>query len=423
MRMREIKTEAKECFALNRYRAMTICGAVYTLALNIAVLTTVLFLLSKWAVWYGVVLILLFWLCSAPFSLGMVGFWLRSYRREKVENLPVFDGFSKRNLWRAVLLLLLRFAFWLAFTVLLIVPGVFFALRTSMSVYFLRANPDLKPLDALRYSNRVMKKHTGAYFLLCASFIGWFLLGIVTFGLGLIWAVPYFQTAKAVFYKRVLQGDTATYGADKLLQASVKKEQSQSQDLSDSDDVFIPLGNNAILQDDSTISQSEEERAPYDDMEEMQPAECEYVVTQDTEISYVNESESDDEPIVVAVANQSVLQQNEPHSRPIRERSVSERNAGTVERRPPEREHSPRYSRQESRPLSGTRVVLNERGGRTTEPPAAQNVQVRKEHTVSGATTERKESAPAGETAKERLERLRAQIHEKERNTKNGEEK
>jgi len=32
------------------------------------------------------------------------------------------------------------------------------------------------------------------------SFLGWFLLGIVTFGLGMIYAVPYYRAAKANFY-------------------------------------------------------------------------------------------------------------------------------------------------------------------------------------------------------------------------------
>ena len=57
MQVREIKTEAKERFALNRYHAMLVYGVVFTLALNIAVLTTVLSLLNIWAIWYGIILI------------------------------------------------------------------------------------------------------------------------------------------------------------------------------------------------------------------------------------------------------------------------------------------------------------------------------------------------------------------------------
>lgn len=211
MRIREIKQEAKERFAVNRYHAMLVYGVVYTLALNIAVLTTVLFLLNKWAIWYGVILIFLFLLMLAPFGFGMTGFYLKLYRFESMDAFHIFDGFNKYNLERVIVMRLLKFLLWLAFTVLLIVPGIVFSVRTSVATYLLRANPKLKPQGALKASNRVMKKHCGKYFLLVLSFTGWFFMGLLTCGLGFIWVAPYFNTAKIVFYKRELQGDTAVY--------------------------------------------------------------------------------------------------------------------------------------------------------------------------------------------------------------------
>lgn len=196
---------------MNRYHAMLVYGVVYTLALNIAVLTTVLFLLNKWAIWYGVILIFLFLLMLAPFGFGMTGFYLKLYRFESMDAFHIFDGFNKYNLERVIVMRLLKFLLWLAFTVLLIVPGIIFSVRTSVATYLLRANPKLKPQGALKASNRVMKKHCGKYFLLVLSFTGWFFMGLLTCGLGFIWVAPYFNTAKIVFYKRELQGDTAVY--------------------------------------------------------------------------------------------------------------------------------------------------------------------------------------------------------------------
>ncbi len=207
----EIKKEARERFALNRYQAMLVYGVVYTLALNIAVLTTVLFLLNKWAIWYGIILIFLFLLMLAPFGYGMTGFYVKLYRFEKVDAFHVFDGFNKYNLERVIVLRLLKFALWLAFTVLLIVPGIIFSLRTCMATYILRAHPDMKPQDALKMSNALMKKHCGKYFGLSLSFIGWYFMGLVTCGLGYIWVLPYFNAAKVVFYQREIQGDEAVY--------------------------------------------------------------------------------------------------------------------------------------------------------------------------------------------------------------------
>ncbi len=211
MQAREIRNEARERFALNRYHAMLVYGVVYTLALNIAVLTTVLFLLNRFAVWYGVLLIFLFFLMMAPFGFGMTGFYVRMYRFERVDAFHVFDGFNKYNLERVIIMRLLKFALWLAFTILLIVPGIIFALRTCMSTYILRANPKLKPQDALRASNKIMKGHCWKYFCLVLSFAGWFFMCIATLGLGFIWLAPYYNASKIVFFKRNLQGDKTVY--------------------------------------------------------------------------------------------------------------------------------------------------------------------------------------------------------------------
>lgn len=211
MHVREIKTEAKERFALNRYHAMLVYGVVYTLALNIAVLTTLLYIVNKWAVWYGVILIFLYLLMLAPFGFGMTAFYVKLYKFQKTDAFHIFDGFNKYNLERVIVLRLLKFALWLAFTLLLIVPGIVFAVRTSMANYLLRANPKLKPADALKASNRIMKTHCFKYFGLVISFAGWFLMGLLTCGLGFIWVLPYLNTAKTVFYKREIQGDKTVY--------------------------------------------------------------------------------------------------------------------------------------------------------------------------------------------------------------------
>jgi len=40
-------------------------------------------------------------------------------------------------------------------------------------------------------------------FYLGCRFIGWFLLGIVTLGIGLLWVAPYFTASFAIFYEDV----------------------------------------------------------------------------------------------------------------------------------------------------------------------------------------------------------------------------
>ena len=118
MHVRKIKKEAKERFAHDRYHAMLVYGAVYTLALNIGILVTALAFLGHylWGAdgitrWYSVIpwiysaiLIFLFILMLGPFAYGMTGYYVKLFKYEKsnVSN-HVFEGFNKFNLERMII--------------------------------------------------------------------------------------------------------------------------------------------------------------------------------------------------------------------------------------------------------------------------------------------------------------------------------
>lgn len=71
----------------------------------------------------------------------------------------------------------------------------------AMVPYLLRDYPDLTAREALRTSREMMKGHKWDLFVLQLSFIGWFLLAILTAGIGFLWLMPYMQTAEAAFYE------------------------------------------------------------------------------------------------------------------------------------------------------------------------------------------------------------------------------
>jgi uncharacterized membrane protein len=54
-----------------------------------------------------------------------------------------------------------------------------------------------------------MKGYKWKLFLLDLSFIGWILLGFITFSIGLLWVRPYMETAHAEFYERRKALETA----------------------------------------------------------------------------------------------------------------------------------------------------------------------------------------------------------------------
>ena len=62
---------------------------------------------------------------------------------------------------------------------------------------------NVTPLEFWRLVKKMMKGHKFDMFILHLSFIGWIFLSIFTFGIGLLWLLPYMMTAQAAFYQDV----------------------------------------------------------------------------------------------------------------------------------------------------------------------------------------------------------------------------
>ena len=80
-----------------------------------------------------------------------------------------------------------------------------------MAFYIINDHPEMTAMEALRESRRLMQGHKMDYFLLQMSFYGWFLLGVLCFGIGTLWASAYLSTANAVFYEELIASDRGYY--------------------------------------------------------------------------------------------------------------------------------------------------------------------------------------------------------------------
>ena len=81
--------------------------------------------------------------------------------------------------------------------VALIIAGVYW----SMTYFIMWDDARMKNMRAIKASTRMMKGHFWRYFGLCFSFIGWFILGFISLGVGFLWIIPYLYTAQAHFYE------------------------------------------------------------------------------------------------------------------------------------------------------------------------------------------------------------------------------
>lgn len=140
---------------------------------------------------------------SGPLTLGFVGMaiMVAEGKTPKIENL--FDGFKNFvNSFVTYLLVSIYTFLW----ALLIIPAFIKPFSYSMTFYILRDNPEMTASEAITKSREMMDGNKWKLFCLYFSFIGWFLLGILTLGILYLWLIPYVKTAEAEFYLD-LRGD------------------------------------------------------------------------------------------------------------------------------------------------------------------------------------------------------------------------
>jgi len=81
-------------------------------------------------------------------------------------------------------------------------------LAWSMTIFILADDMDIRVMDAIRQSRRMMKGNLWRLFLLCLSFVAWILFGFLSFLIGLLWIVPYMTQSLTCFYLDLLPDET-----------------------------------------------------------------------------------------------------------------------------------------------------------------------------------------------------------------------
>ena len=81
----------------------------------------------------------------------------------------------------------------------------------AMTPYILEEHPEIGVWEASTRSREIMRGHRFDLFWLYLSFIGWAILSILTFGIGLLWLIPYMSASEIGFYEdlKAEQGEEA----------------------------------------------------------------------------------------------------------------------------------------------------------------------------------------------------------------------
>ncbi|MGE1011401.1 hypothetical protein CN556_15160 [Bacillus wiedmannii] len=139
-----------------------------------------------------------------PLTVGASYFVLNVIRGTNARINHIFrwfnDGSKFMKSFSTYLLMNVYLVLW---TLLLIIPGIIKSFSYSMTYFILNDHPEYTANQAITESRRMMNGHKMDYFLLCLSFLGWFILSILTLGIGFLWLVPYFYTTSAAFYEEI----------------------------------------------------------------------------------------------------------------------------------------------------------------------------------------------------------------------------
>lgn len=83
---------------------------------------------------------------------------------------------------------------------LLIIPGIVKSYAYRMVPYILGDNPHIGTERAVALSEQMTQGHKFNIFVLDLSFIGWYLLGALLFGVGTLFVLPYDNATNAELY-------------------------------------------------------------------------------------------------------------------------------------------------------------------------------------------------------------------------------
>ena len=123
--------------------------------------------------------------------------------QENIGDLLV--AFNEKSYVRALLGGLLMFLYIIGWMLLLVIPGIIKAIAYSQT-FFILQDPDFEHLsgnEAIAQSQEMMKGHKMEFFILGLSFIGWYILVGITFGILLFYVAPYVQQTMAGFYLKL----------------------------------------------------------------------------------------------------------------------------------------------------------------------------------------------------------------------------
>ena len=115
----------------------------------------------------------------------------------------LLEGVKEENFTRSFVGFLRYTIFVALWSMLFWIPGIIKSISYSQMFFLMAENKKMDAAEAQKKSMEIMEGHKWEYFVLGLSFIPWYLLCGITFGIASIYVMPYVETAKAEFYRKL----------------------------------------------------------------------------------------------------------------------------------------------------------------------------------------------------------------------------
>lgn len=144
----------------------------------------------------------------SPLLVSLLGFYVILVKRDPSEQFSL--GEEIKNIFKVsfdatygkkLVVTILRTLFITLWCFLFIIPGIVYNYSSYFSFQIMCENPNLKPMEALKLSKKMVAGNRGELFALDLSFIGWWILCGISFGIASIYAIPYYLTTQALYYE------------------------------------------------------------------------------------------------------------------------------------------------------------------------------------------------------------------------------
>jgi len=140
-----------------------------------------------------------------PMYAALIAAIINLVEGKKIKVISLFDFYYKNIGFglKVSLALLISMILVILGLILFIIPGIIIMMGLAQVMFILFDEPKLKIIDAFKKSWTMMQGYKMDYFILNLSFLGWGILALLTFGIGLIWLIPYMLITYYLYYKKI----------------------------------------------------------------------------------------------------------------------------------------------------------------------------------------------------------------------------